>query len=90
VHTREAHDLPRAANALALVGRDEPTVDPATRRVAIPVGQGTERLTDAARALEAAGVVVDDISLRRPTLDEVFLALTGQPMTDDERERLSA
>jgi ABC-2 type transport system ATP-binding protein len=90
VHTRDLHDLPRAANALALVGRDEPVVDPATRRVAIPVGAGTERLTDAARALEAADVVVDDISLRRPTLDEVFLALTGQPLSDDERERIPA
>jgi ABC-2 type transport system ATP-binding protein len=90
VHTRDAGDLPAAAHALARVGEDEPAVEPATRRVAIAVGDGTERLTHAARALECAGVVFDDISLRRPTLDEVFLALTGQPLSDDERERASA
>ena len=38
-------------------------------------------------SLDAAGVEVDDIALRQPTLDEVFLALTGrpQPTTDTSR-----
>jgi ABC-2 type transport system ATP-binding protein len=90
VHTREASDLATAAGALARLGTDEPVVDAATRRVAISVDAGTERLTDAARALESAYVVVDDISLRRPTLDEVFLALTGPPPADDEREKVPA
>jgi len=46
----------------------------------VPVEAGTDRLRDALRSLDAAGVTVDDISLRPPTLDEVFLALTGQPL----------
>ena len=59
-------------------------VDAATRRVSLPVDAGTQRLTAAARALEDAAVAIDDISLRRPTLDEVFLGLTGQDI--DERK----
>jgi ABC-2 type transport system ATP-binding protein len=42
-------------------------------------------LTEAARALHAAGIAVEDIALRRPTLDEVFLHLTGhQPQPADQ------
>jgi ABC-2 type transport system ATP-binding protein len=83
VHTRDAADLDAAARALARVGIDEPTVDAPTRRVSLPVDAGTERLTAAARALEEEDVTVDDIGLRRPTLDEVFLALTGRTLDRD-------
>jgi ABC-2 type transport system ATP-binding protein len=83
VHTRDAADLEAAARALARVGTDEPAVDAPTRRVSLPVDAGTERLTAAARALEDEDVTVDDISLRRPTLDEVFLALTGRVLDPD-------
>jgi ABC-2 type transport system ATP-binding protein len=41
-------------------------------------------LTQAVRELDAAGVEVDDIGFRRPTLDEVFLALTGKPIAQEE------
>ncbi len=57
------------------------------RRVAVPVVDGTARLADAVRALADADVAIDDIGLRRPTLDEVFLALTGRPATDDRHHR---
>jgi ABC-2 type transport system ATP-binding protein len=40
-------------------------------------------LTRAVRELDAAGVEVDDIGFRRPTLDEVFLSLTGKPASDE-------
>jgi ABC-2 type transport system ATP-binding protein len=92
VHTRDATDLDAAARALARIGADEPTVDAPTRRVSLPVDAGTERLTAAARALEDEDVTVDDISLRRPTLDEVFLALTGRVLDRDvdETDRLDA
>ncbi|MFL6226402.1 MAG: daunorubicin/doxorubicin resistance ABC transporter ATP-binding protein DrrA, partial [Actinomycetes bacterium] len=51
-----------------------------TRRVRVAAGSGSDRLRDALGALDAAGVTVEDISLRPPTLDEVFLALTGQAL----------
>jgi ABC-2 type transport system ATP-binding protein len=61
-----------AAGALA-----EAETDPDTRRVSVPVRDRVAALTGSARALADAGVAVEDIGLRRPTLDEVFLHLTG-------------
>jgi ABC-2 type transport system ATP-binding protein len=78
VHTRDRGDLPRVAAALAALDHGEAQVEEATRRVSVAVEAGTDRLRDALRSLDAAGLAVDDISLRPPTLDEVFLALTGK------------
>jgi ABC-2 type transport system ATP-binding protein len=86
VHTRLSSDLAAAGRALERVAADEPVLDAATRRVSLPVDRGVERLTVAARALEDAGIAVDDISLRRPTLDEVFLGLTGELIELPERK----
>jgi ABC-2 type transport system ATP-binding protein len=82
VHVRERTDLPRVAAALAAVDHGEAQVEEATRRVSIGVEAGTDRLRDALRSLDAAGAIVDDVSLRPPTLDEVFLALTGQALDE--------
>jgi ABC-2 type transport system ATP-binding protein len=82
VHVRDRADLPRVAAALAAVDHGEAQVEEATRRVSIGVEAGTDRLRDALRSLDAAGAVVDDVSLRSPTLDEVFLALTGQALDE--------
>jgi ABC-2 type transport system ATP-binding protein len=52
------------------------------------VDDGSSRLMDALRVLDSHGITVEDISLRRPTLDEVFLALTGKPaQTTDSSAR---
>jgi ABC-2 type transport system ATP-binding protein len=75
VHVRDADALAGAAGVLATVGGD-PRVDPATRRASVAV-DGTHRLLEAVRALDHLGVAIEDIALRRPTLDEVFLTLTG-------------
>jgi len=45
----------------------------------VPVSGGAAVLTDALRRLDGAGVEIDDVGLRRPTLDDVFLTLTGRP-----------
>jgi ABC-2 type transport system ATP-binding protein len=77
VHVRDPQALPDAASVLATVGADgAPRVDPATRRASVAV-DGTQRLLEAVRALDQRAVAVEDIALRRPTLDEVFLTLTG-------------
>ena len=64
-----------------------------------PVSGGSTVLVDAVRALDMAGVKVDDLALRRPTLDDVFLSLTGHaaeevapdtPPTGRERGRKGA
>jgi ABC-2 type transport system ATP-binding protein len=79
VHFRDRADVPTAANALARLGDGEPEIDESTRRIGVRVGAGTDELRQVLGALEAAGVTPDDVALRPPTLDEVFLALTGRP-----------
>jgi ABC-2 type transport system ATP-binding protein len=79
VRVRDHADIAATRRALAPLGTDEPRVDEPSRRVAVPVSDGTARLADAVRRLADEGVVLDDVGLRRPTLDEVFLALTGRP-----------
>jgi ABC-2 type transport system ATP-binding protein len=78
VHVRERAELARAAAALAALDHGEVQVEEATRRVSLGVEAGTDRLRDAIESLNAIGTDIDDISLRPPTLDEVFLALTGR------------
>jgi ABC-2 type transport system ATP-binding protein len=51
-----------------------------------PINGGVDTLLDAAQALKAAAIAVDDVSLRQPTLDEVFLTLTGAPPEDETEE----
>jgi ABC-2 type transport system ATP-binding protein len=70
-------ELAATAATVGRVAGAEPEVDPDTRRVSAPVRDRVAALTEAARELDAAGVTVEDIALRRPTLDEVFLHLTG-------------
>jgi ABC-2 type transport system ATP-binding protein len=79
VHVRSVAELPQVAAILADMDHGEPQVDEATRRVSVSVGSGVDRLRQALGRLEAAGAEVEDIALRAPTLDEVFLSLTGQP-----------
>ncbi len=78
VHVRDRADLATVAAALGRLDHGQPQVEEATRRVSVAVEAGTDRLRDALQLLDAAGAAVDDIGLRPPTLDEVFLALTGQ------------
>ncbi|MEU9114491.1 ATP-binding cassette domain-containing protein [Streptomyces sp. NPDC048483] len=76
---RTAADLPRAERVLARVAAPgaRPTTDVAELRVAVPVANGVAALTEVARTVQDEGLAVEDIALRRPTLDEVFLRLTG-------------
>ncbi|MBO8186615.1 ATP-binding cassette domain-containing protein [Streptomyces spirodelae] len=75
----EARDLPAVAAAVARAAAEgaEPETDAAGLRVHAPVAERVPALTAVARRLQDEGVAVADIGLRRPTLDEVFLALTG-------------
>jgi ABC-2 type transport system ATP-binding protein len=82
LHTVDVATLRRAAEALAALGMAEPATDAATRRCSLAAPAGAKLLPVVVRALDDAGVPVEDIALRRPTLDEVFLALTGHTTTD--------
>ena len=70
-------DLGRAAALLAEVGDAHPRIDPDRQLVSIPAGQGTALLLAAGRRFEEERIALDDIGVRRPSLDDVFLSLTG-------------
>ncbi|GAA3441144.1 ATP-binding cassette domain-containing protein [Planomonospora venezuelensis] len=80
----DAAELDRAARVVAGVCGAEPETRPDTRGITAPVRHraatlAATTLVEAVRALDEAGIAVEDIALRRPTLDEVFLRLTGHP-----------
>jgi ABC-2 type transport system ATP-binding protein len=76
VHVRSGTDLPRVAELLARLDGGTTQVDEATRRVSVRVETGGDALMQAMRAVHDAGVEIDDIAMRQPNLDEVFLTLT--------------
>ncbi|MEU1119557.1 MULTISPECIES: ATP-binding cassette domain-containing protein [unclassified Streptomyces] len=78
VVVREAVDLPAVAKAVARVCDGEPVTFDLERRVQAAVTDRVGALTDVARTLRDEGVAVEDIGLRRPSLDDVFLRLTGE------------
>jgi len=76
--TPERTRVDAAAAAVAGLAEGEPFVDTETGRVAVRVGSlGSEALVRAVRELDAVGIETAGLSLRRPSLDDVFLALTG-------------
>ncbi|HMS88478.1 MAG TPA: ATP-binding cassette domain-containing protein [Acidimicrobiales bacterium] len=76
--------LDAAVAILATATRAKPAVDASSRTATAPTTDGVGSLGAIASALQADGIEVDDLGLRQPTLDEVFLTLTGTPATDDE------
>ena len=73
------HDRTRLAEAAGLIAADgSASLDEHTKRVTIAAEGGAQQLVDVVRSLGDAGVAIDDVALRRPTLDDVFLALTGR------------
>jgi hypothetical protein len=54
------------------------TSDPGRRRLSVPAPRAAQDLADVTAAVLGSGVSVEEIALRRPTLDDAFLALTGQ------------
>jgi ABC-2 type transport system ATP-binding protein len=74
-----------AVAAVALLGESEPHADKETGVVSVGVGgRGSDALIEAVRGLDAASVRTQGLALRRPSLDDVFLALTGHAAEEDE------
>jgi ABC-2 type transport system ATP-binding protein len=87
------HDRTRIAEARGILGRiglGEPSVEEHTRRLTVPSEGGAKRLVNAVRDLDKAGIALDDIALRRPTLDDVFLSLTGHAAAEAAAESAAA
>jgi ABC-2 type transport system ATP-binding protein len=88
VRLEDDADVAPALAALGEVADERPTFEDGLVRA--PVRKRSGAIADAVRRLDAAGVAIDDIAMRRPTLDDVFIALTGhaaeaeEPATDNE------
>jgi ABC-2 type transport system ATP-binding protein len=74
----DAAGLDAATAVLAEIAASEPRADEHTRRLTAPVAAGAITLPELIRRLDAVGVQAEDVSVRRPTLDEVFLDRTGR------------
>jgi ABC-2 type transport system ATP-binding protein len=74
-----------AVAAIARIGEGEPHADKETGVVSVGVGgRGSDALVDAVRSLDSASVRTKGLALRRPSLDDVFLALTGHAAEEEE------
>jgi ABC-2 type transport system ATP-binding protein len=79
-----------AAELVAELGSGPPQVDPAGGVVTLPLATGISVLPEVIRRLDAAGLSLSDLAVRRPTLDEVFLTLTGHPTQPPDPDQARA
>lgn len=89
VHEPEMIDPARTVLArygVAGIGHGEVSVENHTRKLTVPVTGGAKLLAEVIRDLDTVGVEIDDIGLRRPTLDDVFISLTGHAAEREEEE----
>lgn len=82
VHVRHNRDIDSARGVLAVAGTGTVRVHDDTGELSVPVDQGVEALRQVLRDLEARGIEIIDIALRRPTLDDVFMKLTEHDISE--------
>jgi ABC-2 type transport system ATP-binding protein len=66
---------------------NEPLIDAEARSANAPTTGGVDALVAVATQLRDAGIAVEDLSISQPTLDDVFLTLTGEPCQDCDEEK---
>ena len=86
-------DIEQAAGLIRHFGVGDIVVDAHTRKLTLPSTGGAQTLVQVVGALTDASIAIDDIGVRRPTLDDVFLSLTGHTAElapDDEQPAATA
>ncbi|WP_328786217.1 ATP-binding cassette domain-containing protein [Streptomyces sp. NBC_00273] len=83
-------DLPTAAFVLGDFTTGPATIDSVTRRILVHVDERPQLATDVVLSMQAAGISLDDCALRRPSLDEAFLALTAEHRNPTARDGAAA
>ncbi len=82
----ESQDLKKVTEIVERVSGGKALVEESARQVSAPVTTGSKALIEAARSLDDAGIHPLDIGLKRPSLDDVFIALTGHAAEDKKEE----
>ncbi len=77
IRVTDVADLERAATLVAEFGDVVPRLNPDLKEVSLPVKGSAKVLIAAGRALDDGGIALDDLGIRRPSLDDVFLSFTG-------------
>jgi len=81
-------DDDRRGDAMAALGRingEAPNFDLGSKRITLPATDGSQTLVEVVRALDSAAIRPGDLTLRRPTLDDVFMAITGHTAEETDR-----
>lgn len=85
----ESQDLKKVTEIVERVSGGKALVEESARQVSAPVTSGSKALIEAARSLDDAGIHPLDIGLKRPSLDDVFIALTGHAAEDKKEEEVA-
>ncbi len=89
VVVHDVEELPATAQIIARMSGSEPEIDPDERRVSAPLAGRVTALTEVLQVLTEAGIAAEDVALRRPTLDEVFLRLTDHDADLETDEKVT-
>ncbi|HET9675643.1 MAG TPA: DUF4162 domain-containing protein [Gaiellaceae bacterium] len=84
IHLCDSQRGEDAVAALASIASDRPFVEDGS--VLVPVAERRGTIAEAVRRLDTAGIAIDDIAVRTPTLDDVFLNLTGHAAEPEAEE----
>jgi ABC-2 type transport system ATP-binding protein len=84
IHLCDGQRGEEAIPVLAAIASDRPFVENGS--ISVPVAERRGTIAEAVRRLDDAGIAIDDISVRTPTLDDVFLTLTGRATEQEEEE----
>ncbi|WP_138901775.1 ATP-binding cassette domain-containing protein [Streptomyces albidochromogenes] len=90
VVVHDPEHLTTADEVLRAFGKGASKTELHTRKITVPVAGGAKLLAEVIRELDIRGVEIDDIGLRRPTLDDVFISLTGHAAAVAEEEAEAA
>jgi ABC-2 type transport system ATP-binding protein len=77
VRVADSNDLEKATELIAGFASASPRLDPDLKQISFPILGGAKVLIDAGRVLDDGGIDLEDLGIRRPSLDDVFLSLTG-------------
>jgi ABC-2 type transport system ATP-binding protein len=85
----EAHNIAKAMEVVANISGNKATLDEGLRMISAPVSTGATALIETLRSLDSAGIHPLDVGLKRPSLDDVFLSLTGHAAEETPAEEVT-